>query len=601
MNTTNQQEQNCFGRAMFVLALLTALACPARAQRVTEATAREVAQGWVATITRVRGGWVAGMDAQVREVRPLKQGQDLVGYYCGIEPAGYVVVSPYEGLAPVKAYSTSGRLDADSAQGMAGMIKLRLHRQVKALEDRVGVLDQASPAHVKAQLKRDFSGHWQTLRKSASARIAGPEMAPPTSGAYLGGRVLLSTAWEQNEPYNSQCPSGSDCAHTAVGCVPLAAAQIMRYWGWPSWGRTSPYNDEVYAWSQMPDKVSTNSDPAAIDAVARLCRHAGMASGADYGCNNTTGYVWYPGIDSMDDAFDEQFRYSVGGHSVSPNYYEMKGELLVNQPMLYAISTSWTGGHAFVVDGWMEFTDPDTRWLHVNYGWGMGNNLAWVNADEDMPEADGVWPDLKLVDVLPEDALHSVVAGDYSQGDWPAYRYVNVDAVGTSANFAPGQTLQFLPTAKLTGTATDGNAVTIRGAAGNSTRLLSQGDRSKGIVIYDGTIRLANGGGLSLVPVLPPRYVRVVAFGSTMVSLDWEHPYGRATHSIIERRMQPDDTWVTIASVSANRTGYADTNVPSSYTNFYRLRSVAGGRLSAASQEIEAKVEAKVEAKYPPF
>jgi hypothetical protein len=576
-----------------ILTFLIGLAWQSPAELVTPATARDVAQGWVNTVIRVRGSWGGSTDAQVREVRPLREEGLLVGYYCKVQTGGYVVVSPYEGLSPVKAFATTGQLNPDISQGMADVIKLRLHRLVQVLEQKVGPLDRASSAQIKAQLKNDFSGQWQTMRLTVTpSRVGGP-----SSGEYLGGRVLLSTAWEQDEPYNSQCPSGgSGCTNTLVGCVSLAAAQIMRHWSWPSWGRTYPYNDEAYDWPHMPDRLWINSSsPTEVNAVARLCHHAGMASGADYGCGNTKGYLWLPGVDSMDDAFDEQFRYDVGGFTTPPGYGPMKDELNRNQPIQYAISTSWTGGHSFVVDGWMEFASPSSRWLHVNYGWGGGeaNHLAWVNADEDMPESDGGWPDLRLDNVVPENALDSHVAGEYTKGDWPAYRYFNVDATGDAAIFDPGQSLQFLPTVRLTGTAPDGNAITIRGTAGDTTRLLSKGDRSRGIAIYEGAIRLANGGKLSLVPLLPPRYLDWGYNSNTRkIEIGWERPYGHDTTTVVERKVSSgtNSTWVIFGTVPSTETFYGDADVKPGNRYTYRLRSAEGNRLSEPSREADCLV-----------
>jgi hypothetical protein len=55
----------------------------------------------------------------------------------------------------------------------------------------------------------------------------------------------LTSRWRQDSPYNDLCPvltTGTD-EHTVVGCCPLAMAQTMYYWKWPSTGSGSRSRD----------------------------------------------------------------------------------------------------------------------------------------------------------------------------------------------------------------------------------------------------------------------------------------------------------------------------------------------------------------------
>lgn len=53
---------------------------------------------------------------------------------------------------------------------------------------------------------------------------------------------LLTTQWDQYEPYNDSCPYGIELgqpAHALTGCVATAMAQVMKYWNYPERGTGS--------------------------------------------------------------------------------------------------------------------------------------------------------------------------------------------------------------------------------------------------------------------------------------------------------------------------------------------------------------------------
>ena len=65
----------------------------------------------------------------------------------------------------------------------------------------------------------------------------GAEVAKFQTPATLGDAIspLLKTRWDQNTPYNNECPKvGSTKCPT--GCVATALAQVMKYWNYPESG-----------------------------------------------------------------------------------------------------------------------------------------------------------------------------------------------------------------------------------------------------------------------------------------------------------------------------------------------------------------------------
>ncbi len=191
---------------------------------------------------------------------------------------------------------------------------------------------------------------------------------------------LLTTVWGQGTYYNAMCPpdaAGPD-GHVLTGCVATAMAQIMRYWSFPPVGNGShsyncpPYGtlsadfgSTAYNWAAMPDRVtSSNTD------VATICYHAGVAVNMQYGPNSSGAYS----VD-VPNALITYFKYASSAQfkektSYSSSNWEnmMKGELDNSHPIYYSGSSSQSGGHAFVLDGY-QVSD-----FHINWGWNGSYN-----------------------------------------------------------------------------------------------------------------------------------------------------------------------------------------------------------------------------------
>ena len=93
------------------------------------------------------------------------------------------------------------------------------------------------------------------------------------------------------------------------------------------------------------------------------------------------------------------------------------------------------------------------------------------------------------MNIYPAQYLGSWLSGTYTKQSFP-YRYFDRDATGSSAIFEAGQYVQFLPTITATCTSTTGGSIRFYGASVNNTRLFSRGDRTKGVRIYDGAVKL---------------------------------------------------------------------------------------------------------------
>ena len=202
-----------------------------------------------------------------------------------------------------------------------------------------------------------------------------PEVAP-----------LISTKWNQGNPYNLECPIYSGKEKCNTGCVATAAAQIMYKYKYPAKGTGShSYTDDIngrsvtmsadfgattYAWSSMTATYTSKSSTAAKNAVARLMSHLGVAFEMDYDYLNIN-----QSAASLKDAALGLLKYF--GYSKEVRYFERKyfspdawraavhAELAAGRPLLYEGNKN-NAGHAFVCDGYKAGTDR----FHFNWGWG---------------------------------------------------------------------------------------------------------------------------------------------------------------------------------------------------------------------------------------
>lgn len=94
--------------------------------------------------------------------------------------------------------------------------------------------------------------------------------------------TILECEWDQNKPFNEHCVTDYG-ASAAVGCGPIAVAQIMYHWG-----KNVRYNDVYYDWSKMRKIKNYKASISLTEEwflVKRLLRVLGTPDnlGASYG------------------------------------------------------------------------------------------------------------------------------------------------------------------------------------------------------------------------------------------------------------------------------------------------------------------------------
>ena len=195
---------------------------------------------------------------------------------------------------------------------------------------------------------------------------------------------LIKTKWNQNSPYNQQCPAiGSTRAYT--GCVATAMAQVMKYHNFPARGSGSisyTFNSKTYSmdfskvtfeWDKMLDSYNGSFTPAQATAVSTLMKAAGYSVEMQYGIDGSgaySGYIpraltTYFGYDQSIRFYDRTwFTYSEWAKMVYDN-------LSLKQPVLYG-GNGTGGAHQFIIDGYLD------GYFHVNWGWGGSSDGYFI-------------------------------------------------------------------------------------------------------------------------------------------------------------------------------------------------------------------------------
>ncbi len=289
-----------------------------------------------------------------------------VYYIFNMEPAGYIAVSADDAVVPVLAYSFEGTYSREKEP-------VQFTAWMKQYEDQIAdaiVSGLEGPA--------DIQDLWVKYRD------AGQNTGRGTRDAVA---PLITSNWNQNAPYNEQCPAdpAGPGGHTYAGCVPVCMGQLMFYYRWPESGTGSysyydstygtiaaDFGNTTYEWNNMTNTINS-SNPG----IAKLLFHLGVSCDLVYGPDGSGMYNHKAAF-----ALRTFFRYSPQTQYVYRDSTNLDWDSILiahldrKMPMYYA---GWSvpniAGHAFVCDGYQ-----DTAYFHFNFGWsGQSNGYFYTN------------------------------------------------------------------------------------------------------------------------------------------------------------------------------------------------------------------------------
>lgn len=364
-----------------IWALVTMLAMPMFAERVTPETARKVAS----TFLNNNG-------TKASQLTDLTKEAGFTNLYIFAAEQGFVVMSADDCVQPILGYSLTDMFDT---KDMPENLKWWLQGYSDEIQSAIDNKMRASSEVTKM---------WKDLAEGNSKAGKATMVVAP----------LIQTKWNQNKYYNDLCPAVSDGpnGHAYTGCVATAMAQIMKYWSYPSTGIGShsytwngqtlnaDFGATTYDWANMEDYYEYYfvngtdqyahwlSEPSAekIAAVATLMYHCGVSVDMIYGGNSTGGSAAPNAY--VANALKTYFNYKNTAQYKQKSYNStvyytdeewiamLKAELNANRPMQYGgQDPNGNSGHAFVCDGYN--TDD---YFHFNWGWaGRYNGYFSIN------------------------------------------------------------------------------------------------------------------------------------------------------------------------------------------------------------------------------
>ncbi len=263
-------------------------------------------------------------------------------YIYSFKEGGFVIVASDDAVRPILGYSTESKYNKKVKNPV---FSAWLDNYAKEIDYIVS--SKMDNSQTKRMWDNIIAGNFSKSTKAVSP--------------------LLTSIWGQDGGYDDYCPSG-----TPVGCVATAMAQIMNYYEYPTQGvyqhsythptyglQSANFGETTYNWSNMPDNSAT-------DDIALLMYHCGVAVDMNYATDGS-------GAMTMDVPYvlANYFQYDQSVLYVQKEAYSdtdwknlLKAQLDASHPVLYSGSSTSSGGHAFVCDG---YNDSDE--FHFNWGW----------------------------------------------------------------------------------------------------------------------------------------------------------------------------------------------------------------------------------------
>ncbi len=303
----------------------------------------------------------SGMKRSQAEVPQLKMAGRVSGLYVfnAERNQGFVIVSNDDRTAAILGYSETGNLDPDN-------MPCNMRAWLQGYADEIAWLDE----------------HNVQLTGVADSRRASAVKTPIAP--------LVKTHWNQDAPYNNQCPyyknegssysynttGGEGYQHCATGCVATAMAQVMYHNQWPkeattaipayTWKEISlELPATTFDWANMLLSYGGGASDEQKTAVATLMQYCGYSLQMTYG-PSSSAYT-----SNIADALQSYFDYATTTTYVHRSNYTYANwiELIYNElkqgrAVVYR-GTSAGGGHSFVCDGYQG-----EDFFHFNWGWG---------------------------------------------------------------------------------------------------------------------------------------------------------------------------------------------------------------------------------------
>lgn len=295
-------------------------------------------------------------------------------YVINYETGGLVILSADNRVEPILAYSESNYFESENVTYPEGLVEWMDEQKAYVSSVRTGKGEQ-SP-----QVKKLWDNPNIIIKQGGDDE---DNPAPGEPGEcdpkYYEYGPLLTAEWNQCFGFNEQmAPAPTSCMlcpwndRALAGCVPLAIAQIMWYYNYPT----------NYNWAAMP---ATFGAPATQDLIRDIWDVIPSFQKA-IDCDGT----WVSSAHNTANVF-LAFGYS-SATKASYNYSTVYASIQNNRPVLLS-GASGGSGHMWVCDGARrseyllgDCEDDPQVWYHyysfyMRWGWGSNWNgwFSWAN------------------------------------------------------------------------------------------------------------------------------------------------------------------------------------------------------------------------------
>lgn len=337
-------------RKLILLTLFFLAGLCAHAKDITPSQATSIARRFLGRQASI-GAKKAAEKLQLAYTGRNSTGQNCLYVFNSISAQGYVIVAADDQADEILGYSDHGSFSlTDMPDNLQSWM--------------ASYVDQIS------YLKRNH------LKKPANGAVTlyDTEVKP----------LLGNIQWNQDSPYNDQCPVYDISSRCATGCVATAMAQVMYYNRWPEQGvgthtyapsilygktLTADFANTRYDWDAMLPQYDANSSDEACNAVAQLMLHCGISVDMQYSSSSGATSLSVPQALINYFGYDRGIAYRTRQNYSSTEWQSIIIDELNHHRPLIALGQSSAGGHCFVFDGYDR-----NGLVHVNWGWGGMSN-----------------------------------------------------------------------------------------------------------------------------------------------------------------------------------------------------------------------------------
>ncbi|WP_026727858.1 C10 family peptidase [Flavobacterium denitrificans] len=283
-----------------------------------------------------------------------------VFYVINYVGGGYIILSSDNRMQPIIAFSEDGKFLLNESVYSEGL-KDWMESSENQITDIQNSNLKQTEEHKLAwrQVKNIFVD--QGLFGKVPPDKCYEHVETVTQGPYL------SSTWEQGNLYNYQLPYINCSGYSTqviAGCVPVAMAQVMRYYQYPA----------NYDWSAMPTNSASLTSANFILDIHNAIRNVYPGQPV-YSCGST-------GVSAsanMGTVLKTQFKYSSADWA-NYDYQVVKNNIIAGMPVILSGSNS-SSGHMWVCDGYKsvkydfnDCTGVSYLYFHMNWGWGGDGN-----------------------------------------------------------------------------------------------------------------------------------------------------------------------------------------------------------------------------------